>query len=188
MRFANGSIFAGVVIILESLIHPLAFSGSILVLYVILLFNLLIISRFSFQALRKWMALLSASGDRVLIAGADSLAEMAARYLTSIRIRIVGFVDDDNFKFGKMVHGRPVLGSFDDLDVILARTWFNQILIATEGLANDRTTALLDIAARHQIPIRLFSIGMREMATIQLGKATGSAVATLSSSPAMNRT
>ncbi|MGA2412115.1 MAG: hypothetical protein ABSG46_17255 [Candidatus Binataceae bacterium] len=162
VRFANGSILASIFMILISLAHPLALSGSIAVLYLILLFNLLVVSRFSFQGLRKAMAAMASSADRVLIAGAGSLAETAARFLVSVpnQIRIVGFVDDDNFKFGKMVHGRPVLGSIDDLEVIFTRTWFNQILIATEALSDDRMMALANIAARHQIQIRRFSIGL----------------------------
>ena len=158
MRFGNGSMLAAIFIILIAWMKPLALSGSIAVLYMILLFNLLLASRFSFQALRKGVALIAASADRVLIVGAGALAETAVHYLASApgQIRIIGFVDDDNFKFGKVVHGRPILGSIDDLEAILARTWFNHILFAAESLAADRVTLLWGMAARHQITIRHF--------------------------------
>jgi UDP-GlcNAc:undecaprenyl-phosphate GlcNAc-1-phosphate transferase len=165
MRFANGSILAGIFVVVISLAHPLALSGSIAVLYVILLFNLLIASRFSFQAIRKAMALMAEPADRVLIVGAGALAESAVRYLASIPApaRIIGFVDDDNFKFGKVVHGRPIMGSTYDLEAIHTRTWFNQILVAAEDLPGDRMAWLSEMAARHQITIRRFSIGLSEM-------------------------
>ncbi len=168
IRFAKGSILAGIFVSLIALVKPLALSGSITLLYVILLFNLLVACRFSFQALRKGVALMASSVDRVLIVGAGALAVAAAEYLASApgQIRVIGFVDDDNFKFGKMVHGRPVLGSIDDLEVILARTRFNQILFASESLASDRIAVLGDLATRHEIAIRRFSIGMSEMAEI----------------------
>jgi FlaA1/EpsC-like NDP-sugar epimerase len=104
----------------------------------------------------------------VLIVGAGALADTAARYLASgpNSIRIIGFVDDDNFMFGKVVHGRPVLGSIDDLETILTRTWFNQILLATESLADDRAALLWNLATRHKLTIRRFSIGMSEMGTV----------------------
>ena len=165
MRFANGAILAGILVMLIALVKPLALSGSIAVLYVILLFNLLVGSRFSFQALRKGMALMASPAGRVLIVGAGALAEAAARYLASApgSVRVIGFADDDHFKFGKVVHGRPVLGAIDDLEVILARTWFNHILIATESLTDDRAALLWELATRHAITIRRFSIGLSEV-------------------------
>jgi UDP-GlcNAc:undecaprenyl-phosphate/decaprenyl-phosphate GlcNAc-1-phosphate transferase len=168
VRFANGSILVGIFISLIALVKPLALSGSITLLYVILLFNLLVASRFSFQALRKGVALMAASTDRVLIVGAGALGVTAAEYLASApgQIRVIGFVDDDNFKSGKLVHGRPVLGSINDLEVILARTWFNQILFAAESLGADRVALLWDLATRRKITIRHFSIGMSEVEAI----------------------
>jgi len=171
LRFANGSILAGIFIVLISLAYPISLSGSIAVLYVILLFNLLIGSRFSFQAMRKAMALMAVPSDRVLIVGAGALAESAVRYLASGsgRLGIVGFVDDDSFKFGKVVHGRPILGSIDDLEVILARTWFNQILVAAEGLPEERMAAVWELAKRHQIAVRRFAIGLSEIVSVPSG-------------------
>jgi UDP-GlcNAc:undecaprenyl-phosphate/decaprenyl-phosphate GlcNAc-1-phosphate transferase len=184
MRFANGSILAGIFVVLISLAHPLALSGSIAVLYVILLLNLLIASRFSFQAIRKAMAWMAEPADRVLIIGAGPLAESAARYLASVAgpVRLIGFADDDNFKFGKVVHGRPVLGSTNDLEAILTRTWFNQILIASEELPGDRMAWLSEMAARHQIAIRRFTIGMSEM--LAVSPDAGSASLSLAGRPA----
>lgn len=164
MRFANGAILGGIFVVLIALVHPLTLSGSIAVLYVILLFNLLIASRFSFLAIRKAIALMADPADRILIVGAGPLAENAVRYLASLPVRIIGFVDDDNFKFGKVVHGRPILGSTYDLEAIFTRTWFNQILVAAEDLRDDRMAWLLRIAARHNIVIRRFTIGLSEMA------------------------
>jgi UDP-GlcNAc:undecaprenyl-phosphate GlcNAc-1-phosphate transferase len=191
LRFANGAILAGIFLVLISLLYPIALSGSIAVLYVILLFNLLVASRFSFQALRKAMALMAAPVDRVLIVGAGALAESAVRYLASgsNRVGIVGFVDDDNFKLGKVVHGRPILGSVDDLEVILTRTWFNQILIAAEGLPEQRMAAIWELATRHQIAVRRFAIGLSEMVSVPSGGMEHSApIPSLAGRPAvMNR-
>ena len=114
---------------------------------------------------------MAAPTDRMLIVGAGALAESAVRYLASgsDRVRIIGFVDDDNFKFGKVVHGRPILGSIDDLEVILARTWFNQILIATEGLPEERMAAVWELATRHRIAVHRFAIGLSEMVSAPPG-------------------
>ena len=52
IRFANGSVLAGIFVRLFLWSMPLELSGSIAVLYVILLLNLLVASRLSFRALR----------------------------------------------------------------------------------------------------------------------------------------
>ena len=53
VRFANGAVAAGLCLLVISRFVPLGLSGSILVLFIILLFNLLAASRMSFRLLRK---------------------------------------------------------------------------------------------------------------------------------------
>jgi UDP-GlcNAc:undecaprenyl-phosphate GlcNAc-1-phosphate transferase len=163
-RFAYGAMLAGGFIVLVSLVHPLALSRSIAVLYVILLFNMLIASRLSFRAIRKLLARLAGPDLRVIVVGAGTLAENAVNYIASMTpaMCLIGFVDDDRFKLGKLVHGRPVLGSSFDLEVLFHRTRFNQVVIACDQLSNDQVRVLSELAVRHHIMIRRFSIGMSE--------------------------
>lgn len=186
MRFFKGSMLAGIVVVLIWSMHQLELSGSIAVLYVILLFNLLIASRFSFLGIRKAMALMVKPADRVMIVGAGVTAESAARYLAAApeATRVIGFVDDDDFKFGKVVHGRPVLGSIEDLEVILARFGFNQILIAARDLPDDRIAKVWEMAIRHQIAVRRFSIGLSEMVTPAAGAERPATILPLTLKPA----
>jgi len=166
IRFANGSVLAGIFVVLESLVMPLSLSGSIAVLYVILLLNLLVASRMSFRALRKGVALLALPDERVLIVGAGELAEAAARYLASNRSRrfkLVGFVDDDSFTLGKLVHGRRVLGSLADLERIYSASQFSQVLVAADSVPGDRMEQLWHFANRHQLSVRRFSIRLNEL-------------------------
>jgi FlaA1/EpsC-like NDP-sugar epimerase len=102
-------------------------------------------------------------------------------------VRIIGFVDDDNFKFGKVVHGRPILGSTYDLEAIHTRTWFNQILVAAEDLPDDRMAWLAEMAARHQIALRRFSIGLSEMAAPPSPSAPSGVSSLVGRPAAMNR-
>ena len=161
MRFVNGAVLSGIFVVISSLVSPIALSGSITVLYVLLLFNLLVASRLSFRALRKGIALLASSTERILIIGAGELAEMAARYLTSGRnqnLRLVGFVDDDHFKLGKIVHGYEVLGSLLNLESVYGRAKFNHILVAADSLADESITLLSAFANLYHVPIRRFSM------------------------------
>jgi UDP-GlcNAc:undecaprenyl-phosphate/decaprenyl-phosphate GlcNAc-1-phosphate transferase len=166
MRFANGAVLAGTLVVVASLAVPIALSGSIAVLYVILLFNLLVASRMSFRALRKGVALLAAPHDRVLIVGAGELAEAAARYITAVRgrrFKLIGFVDDDSFTHGKLVHGRRVMGTLNDLDRIFETNQISQMLVATDLIPRERLTLLWDFASRRRLPMRRFSIRLNEI-------------------------
>jgi UDP-GlcNAc:undecaprenyl-phosphate/decaprenyl-phosphate GlcNAc-1-phosphate transferase len=161
IRFANGAALAGILIVIASVFVPINLSGSIAVLFVILLFNLLVASRLSFRALRKGVGLLALPNERVLVVGAGEIAEAAARYMTSGRsqnLRLVGFVDDDGFKLGKVVHGYEVLGTIEDLERIHKSTQFSEILVAVESLAPERMALVWKFANDHRLAVRRFSI------------------------------
>jgi len=166
IRFATGSVLAGIFVTVMSLFKPLELSGSIAVLYVILLLNLLVASRLSFRAFRWGVALVALPDERVLIVGAGELAEAAARYLTtnrSRRFKLVGFVDDDSFRVGKLVHGRRVLGTMSDLDRIYIKKQFSQVLVATEAIPGDRMERLWQFANRLQLTVQRFSIRLNDL-------------------------
>jgi UDP-GlcNAc:undecaprenyl-phosphate/decaprenyl-phosphate GlcNAc-1-phosphate transferase len=166
LRFANGAVLAGTLVVVASLVVPIELSGSVAALYVILLFNLLVASRMSFRALRKGVALLAAPHERVLIVGAGEMAEAAARYITAVRgrrFKLIGFVDDDSFTIGKLVHGRRVMGTLDDLDRIYAAQEFSQVLVATDPIPRERLTLLWDFASRRHLAMRRFSIRVNDM-------------------------
>lgn len=166
LRFANGAVLAGIFVVLLALWTPLSLSGSVAVLFVILLFNLLVASRLSFRALRRALAVLALPHERILIVGAGEIAEAAARFVSFGRgqtARLIGFVDDDSFKLGKFVHGYRVLGRCDQLEAIFAAHQFNQILIAVEQLPPERLALLWAFANRHRVAVRRFSIRVNDV-------------------------
>jgi len=174
IRFANGSVLAGVFVVLISLVTRIELSGSIAVLYVILLMNLLVASRMSFRALRQGVALLALPDERVLIVGAGELAEAAARYLTTHRNRrfkLVGFVDHDSFTLGKLVHGRRVLGTLADLERIYTTRQFSQVLVAVDLLPRERMEQLWQFANRRQLTMQRFSIRLNDLGPSADGRA-----------------
>lgn len=166
IRFANGSVLAGILMAVASLMVRLPISGSIVVLFVLLLFNFLVATRMSFRALRKGIHRLTEPSDRVLIVGAGTPGAIAARWVFSGQNRhvsLVGFVDDDAFKRGKLVHGHRVLGSLDDLERVLRKRPFDRIMLAAESLGEDRLTLIRRFADAHQIAISRFSMEINEV-------------------------
>jgi FlaA1/EpsC-like NDP-sugar epimerase len=140
-------------------------SGSIVVLFVILLFNFLAATRMSFRALRKGLHRLTDPRNRVLIVGAGNAAAIAARALFSGQLRdvsLVGFVDDDAFKRGKLVHGHRVLGSLDDLESVFRKRPFDRMMLAADSLSDERIAMLKRFADAHRIAMSRFSMQVDE--------------------------
>ncbi len=166
IRFANGAVLAGAAIVVLNHFVALPTSGSIIALYVILLFNFLVATRMSFRALRKGIHRLTDPRKRVLIVGAGTSAAIAARWMFSGQnrdLRLVGFVDDDAFKLGKLVHGHRVLGSLKDLERVIRRRPFDQIMLAAESLAEDRLAMVRRFADAHRIAVSRFTIQIDEV-------------------------
>jgi UDP-GlcNAc:undecaprenyl-phosphate GlcNAc-1-phosphate transferase len=167
LRFANGAVLAGVFVTIAARFALISLSGSIVVLFVILLFNLLMMTRISFQAIRKGISQLATANERVLVVGAGEQGAAAANFIFSSRrhsARVIGFVDDDKFKLGKLMHGQRVLGNFDDLERIYQAAPFQELLLATDGLSIARMGAMTAFTERHGIALRRFSIQVNEMA------------------------
>ncbi len=195
IRFANGSLLAGVLVAIASLFIRLEVSGSVAVLYVVLLFNLLVFTRMSFQIQRRALALFALPTERVLVVGAGRMGEAAVRYIflgNDRRVRLIGFVDDDAFKEGKLVHGHQVLGPLDDLPRIYAATGFHRILIAADAISEDRLAMVKAFADAHHLPLQRFSIEVNEFVPALAngdadGKREGEAAVAQAPPPAVAR-
>jgi FlaA1/EpsC-like NDP-sugar epimerase len=148
------------------MVLPIDLSGSILVLYVILIFNLLVLTRSSFHTIRRAIGHLAAPSERVVVVGAGRIGSAAVSYLFSERrqeIRLVGFIDDDGFKLGKLVHGQRVLGSSADLERVYHESPFDQILIAAENINDEKLKRIGDFAHRHELVVRRFTIALNDV-------------------------
>ncbi len=136
------------------------------VMFVLLLFNFLVATRWSFHVFQRIGRFLAHSTRRLVIVGADARGAAAVQHLhstTGAGMELLGLVDDDTFKHGKLFHGYPVLGSLDDLDGIMARTPFDEIVIAQETLSDAQLAALESFSALHQITLRRFRLGVTDV-------------------------
>jgi UDP-GlcNAc:undecaprenyl-phosphate GlcNAc-1-phosphate transferase len=165
-RFAYAAIGAGVAVVVEAYFARIMLSGTIVVLFVMLLFYLLAASRLSFKAFRDIIARVARPHRRVLVVGAGVIGEAAARYITAGQnrgMKVVGLVDSDPFKTGSFVYGSVVLGTVANLLEIHRTTQFNEILIACDPIATDQIDSLIAFARKRALPVLRFSIEINEL-------------------------
>ncbi len=166
LRFALAAILAGLAVKLASHVLPITMSRSALVIFVLLLFNFLVGTRWSFHLFQRISRFLAHSARRLVIVGADARGAAAVQHLHSTiggSTELLGLLDDDTFKHGKLFHGYPVLGSIEDLDSILARTPFDEIVIAQETLSSSELASLESFASSHKITLRRFMLGVTDI-------------------------
>ena len=71
--------------------------------------------------------------SRALVVGAGNAGELLAREIgrdPELSYELVGFVDDDPRKIGRLIHGFEVLGSIDKLPLICRANDVEEVLIA----------------------------------------------------------
>ncbi|MGA9722395.1 MAG: hypothetical protein WBQ86_08075 [Candidatus Binatus sp.] len=168
MRFMLAALIAGLAVELASSILPITISRATVVMFVLLLFNFLVATRWSFHLFQRIGRFLAQSARRLVIVGADARGAAAVQHLqltVGASAELLGVLDDDSFKHGKLFHGYPVLGSLDNLDEILARTPFDEIVIAQETLSAAQLAALESFTVSHRITLRRFWLGVTDMSS-----------------------
>lgn len=85
---------------------------------------------------------------RVIIVGAGVGGKMLVEEIEKenrLDIFVVGFVDDDKKKQGKVVYGIPVVGTIADLPSIIARRRIDQVFISTPSVGKELVTRVTDL-------------------------------------------
>ena len=173
VRFVLAAMIAGLAVKLAAAFVPIMISRAAVVVFMLLLFNFLVATRWSFHVFHRISRFLARPAGRFVIVGADARGAAAVQHLhstTGASSELLGMVDDDSFKHGKIFHGYPVLGSIDDLGAIMARTPFDEIVIAQETLSDSHLAALESFAESHRITLRRFWLGVTDMSTRTLAE------------------
>lgn len=101
------------------------------------------------------------SGEKILIYGAGRGGEILLREIlhnSRLKINPVGFIDDDPLKTGKNLQGYPVLGTFENLEVLVRQNGVTGLLISFTENDPDRQQAVCNFCSRHQLTLKRFSI------------------------------
>lgn len=118
-------------------------------------------SRMSYRILRivRKFFVYEEMNKKALIVGAGSAGSLVLNEIIrniDLDGKIVGFVDDDERKIGKMIHGIEVLGSCDDVDVIIQENDIDIVYVAIPKASQQRTTQILNLIEKTGAQIKLF--------------------------------
>lgn len=107
----------------------------------------------------------------VLIIGAGDAGEMIAKELDKrlqSEYHLVGFVDDDIYKKGKMLHGAKVLGSRERIQEFVAQYNVDEIIIAMPSLGGGTVREIVEICRATQCELKTLP-GMYELIDGKVG-------------------
>jgi FlaA1/EpsC-like NDP-sugar epimerase len=156
-RFGAAAALAAALVFALSRLERSGVDETTVVLYGILLFNLLSLTRLSLRLFSSLAKSLAQREQRILIVGTGATAESAARQVGQRqRVHLVGFVDEDPFKSNKLIYGRRVLGSLTNLQSIYDQTNFSMILIADDLPSLGNVSRVQRFAETHKIEIRRY--------------------------------
>ena len=102
----------------------------------------------------------SATTDRkrVLVVGAGDAGAMIVKDLfrnAALGLDPVGLVDDDPRKFGRALHGVPVVGRRADLPILVTRHGVDQVLLAIPSATSDVVRDVAAMCEEAQVTLRV---------------------------------
>lgn len=93
---------------------------------------------------------------RVLVAGVGAVGQELGRALCAYRwtgLELVGYVDDDQAKQGKIYAGRPVLGALEEVDSVVSQHAIDEVLLALPPRAQEQARQL--VLALQTLPVNV---------------------------------
>jgi len=91
-------------------------------------------------------------GEPVLVLGAgDAAASLAKELVTSSAWRLVGFLDDDTDKHGRMLNGIRVLGKLDSLPEWAGKLGVKQVIIAMPSSSHQQRKRAIEMCNAAQV-------------------------------------
>jgi FlaA1/EpsC-like NDP-sugar epimerase len=124
------------------------------ILYPLLLIGIMSLSRMAFRSFKEWSLYgrSGAEGAPVIIMGAgDAAVGLVKEMSRSSEWRVVGFLDDDEKKRGRLLHGVRVLAGLDDLPRIAQRLKIRHAIVAMPSVPYKVRRRVVEICKRARV-------------------------------------
>jgi FlaA1/EpsC-like NDP-sugar epimerase len=127
------------------------------VLYPLFLISLMSLSRMAFRSFKEWSLYGrggSEQGSSVIILGAGDAAVGLVKELSrSHEWNVVGFLDDDEKKHGRLLHGVRVLGALEELPRFAQRLKLRHAIIAMPSVPYKTRRRVVEVCKRANVSV-----------------------------------
>lgn len=142
------------------------FSKGIFIIDWLLTNAFLLGTRGSFRFFLDTVKRKAMAGDKTLIYGAGRGGELLLREILNnekLKIKPVGFIDDDVLKIGKRLQGLPILGAFNDLDTLVKKYDIGSLLISFNHKDSDQLGKIKNTCRKHHLTLKQFSLSVNDI-------------------------
>jgi len=143
-----------------------AFSKGIFLIDLLFTTCLLLGVRASFRIFLETLNRRTLSGERVVIYGAGRAGELLLREILNnkqLKVKPVGFVDDDALKKGRKIQGFPIIGTLDDLNENFEQYTIQGVLVSfnnVNGHWNQSHEKAMNFCLQHGLFLKRFRIDL----------------------------
>ena len=95
---------------------------------------------------------------RVLIVGAGDAGNMLVREIQNnaqLKLKAVGFIDDDRSKIHKILHNVPVLGTNRKIPIVVKELEIDEIIIAMPSVSGEQLRPIVETAQQTDARVRI---------------------------------
>lgn len=138
------------------------FSKGVFLIDAMFTLAFLLFARGFFRILSDFVKRRTLVGERVVIYGAGRGGELLLREILNnpnLKLRPIGFIDDNSYKSGKQLQGFPIIGTFEDLPHLHAEYHFEGLVISFNGPRSAQAHARAEaFCAETGMSLKKFSI------------------------------
>ena len=126
------------------------------ILYPLFLVGVMSLSRMAFRSFKEW-SLYGRGGEQgapvVILGAGDAAVGLVKELSRSHEWRVVGLLDDDEKKRGRLLHGVRVLGGLDDLPRLAQRLKVRHAIIAMPSIPYKVRRRVVEICKRARVSV-----------------------------------
>jgi len=142
------------------------FSKGIFLIDWVLITGFLLGTRLSFRVFFDTMRRRMLAGDRILVYGAGRGGEILLREILNnrrLRLKPVGFVDDDRMKVGKRLQGYPIFGTAAELEELVTTHHIGGVVISFHSRDRVRTAGVRKFCKKKGLFLKQFTIKLEDV-------------------------
>jgi FlaA1/EpsC-like NDP-sugar epimerase len=125
-------------------------------LYPLLLVSIMSIARMGFRSFKEW-SLYGRGGEQgtpvVILGAGDAAVGLVKELSRSHEWRVVGLLDDDEKKHGRLLHGVRVLGGMEDLPRFAQRLKLRHAIIAMPSVVYSVRRRVVELCKRARVAV-----------------------------------